>query len=111
MGVTELDLKVLALESGTVANANKLKLLGIALAYALDHVVDEGAGKAMEALCLTGIVGTGYDNLFALYLDGEDVAEFASEFALAALYGNNVAVNLDVNTGRNSNRHLTNTRH
>ena len=78
---------------------------------ALYHVVDKGTRKAMKALCLTRIVGTLNNNLFALNLDGHHGVEFTSKFTLAALYGNNVAVNLNLNARRNSNRDLTNTRH
>ncbi len=60
----------------------------------------------MKALCLTGIVGTLNNNFFALNLDGHHGVEFTSKFALAALYGNNMAVNLNLNARRNSNRIL-----
>ena len=54
MGVAELHLEILALECGTIANADELQLLGEAVRHALHHVGEKGAGQAVGALGLKG---------------------------------------------------------
>ena len=111
MREAQLHLQVLALQRGTIADADQLQLLLVAVGNALDHVVDEGAGKAVQAPGLTGIVRTGDDDLLAFLADGHHGVELAGELALGALDRHDVAVDLHVDAGRNGNGLLADTRH
>ena len=111
MGVAERKLQAVALQSSTVANANELELLLVALVDANDHVVDERTGKAVECLGLTGIVRTGNDEFLAFLSDGHHGVELVGEFALGALRGDFVTFDGNGNSGRNRNGLFADTRH
>ena len=73
--------------------------------------VNQAAGEAVQCAVVLVVVRTSDEDFVALHRDVHVRMEFAGKGCLSALYGNNVAVNLDFNAGRNGNRHSTNTRH
>ena len=91
------------------ADADQLELLGEALGHAHHHVGDEGAGQAVEALGLTGVIRALHEDLVALALDGEDGLEGARELALGALHRDRLAVDGDIHAIGNGNGHLADT--
>ena len=111
MRVTEVHNQILALLSDTVTNALNAQLLLEAFGNAYDHVVDQAAGQAVQCTVVLVVVRTSDEDFVALHRDVHVRMEFAGKGCLSALYGNNVAVNLDFNAGRNGNRHSTNSRH
>ena len=111
MREAELNIEIRTLERSTITNADELKLLGVTLGNTDDHVVDERAGKTVKALSLTGIVRALDDDLIVFDLDGEHIVELTRQFAFATLDGHDRTVDLDLNAGRNGDRHLTDTRH
>ena len=111
VGVAQGEVKILALERGTVADAGELELLLKALGDADDHVVKKGAGEALLGVGGGGLVNADDVELGALLLDLDEVGEGAGELALAALDGNGAAIDCHSDSGRNLDRLLTNTRH
>ena len=65
----------------------------------------------MEALSLTGIIGTGHHNLAVLEHDSHQSVEVVIELALGALDVDVVALDGHFDSGRNRNGVLTDTRH
>ena len=59
MRETEVHNQILALLSNTVTYAVNVQLLLEALGYADNHVVDQGAGQAVQCAVLLLVVGTG----------------------------------------------------
>ena len=100
MRETKLDLKVLAFERCTIANAYQLELLGITFRNALNHIVDERTRKTVEALCFAAIVRTLDDYFITFDLDIHHVVEGTGEFALGAFDRNSLAIDLNFYSGR-----------
>ena len=97
------------LELGPVAYAVDEKSLGVALAYAYDHVVDQLAIEAMSTSALLLVVLSGYYDLVILYLNGHLWADSLLELALWALDDNVQILDGNLYTCWDDNRQLTNT--
>ena len=112
MRITQGHVEVLALLGHTVTNTVDLQLLLIALGNTDDHVVEQGAGQAVQAAMLLSVGGTGDIDHTGLDVDLHLGVQIAGQLALGALNSNNVAaLHFHGNTGGNSDRHSTNTTH
>lgn len=92
MGETERQFENLSFRGGAVTYTDQLHFLAITLRHAYHHVVDEGAVQAVLSTVLAVIGGTGYYYVSVLNLYSEIGIYFLREFALGALYCNEVAV-------------------
>ena len=92
--------QLVALLSSTVANALDLQVLAEAFGNTDNHVVDVGAGQAMEATCLLLVIGAGNQNLIALDLNGHQGMEFGMQGTLGALHGDGVIGLVDLHFHR-----------
>ena len=88
MGITQVHNKVLALLSGTVADALDLKRLGKAVCNALNHVVDKSSCQTVERLVQLILGRTVNNDLCALLLDDDIGVERICESTLGSLYRN-----------------------
>jgi hypothetical protein len=109
VAVAQGELEVLALGLDTVAGAHDLDALGVALGDALDHVGDQGAGEAVQGAGLALVVGTGDGEGAVLERDGDRAGNGVLQLALRALDGDDVAVDLDLHTGRHRDGETSNT--
>ena len=107
MGETERQFENLSFRSGAVTYTDQLHFLAIALRHAYHHVVDKCAVQAVLSAVLAVIRRTGYYYVSVLNLYSEIGIYFLREFALGALYGNEVAVYGDSYTGRYFNGSFT----
>ena len=74
-----------ALLGGTIADALNFQILAEALGNTDDHVMDQGAGQAMEAACLLLVIGAGNQNLIALDSNSHQRMKFGMQGTLGAL--------------------------
>ena len=101
-----------ALLLGTVADAVDVQLLGVALLNALNHVVQQSAGQAVQRLVQMLVVGTLNSQHIALNLQNHIGMEGVAQGALRTLHGDSIALgNINRAVCRNDNRLLTNSRH
>ena len=105
--------QLVALLSSTVANALDFQVLAEALGNTDDHVVDEGAGQAMEAAGLLLVIRSGNQNLIALDGNSHQRMKFGMQGTLGALNGDGVLGRIDLNfhTGGNDDGFSSNSRH
>ena len=112
MGVAKVHDELLALLLCTVADTIDLKLLRVTLLDADDHVVQQRAGQAMQALVLVLLIRAGDGQNSALLLDDHIMMEFAGQCTLRALDGDEVALSDGhFDAGRYSDRHFTDSGH
>ena len=112
MGEAQVHDQLVALLSHTVAHAVDVQLLLEALGDAHDHVVQQGAGQAVQAAVGLLVVGTGHMDHIALLGDGHGGMHLLRQGTLGALYGNQVTgFDLHVHTGGDGDRHSSDTRH
>jgi hypothetical protein len=111
VGLTECEVKGIALNGGLKTYTYDFKFLNEALAYALYHVVEEGAVRAMKSTKSTGLVSAAYGELGALYSGGNAGGERPAQFALSALYGYVSTIDGDGNTCGDCDNFLTYSRH
>ena len=113
VAVAELELELRgALGQHAVTHAHDLELLLVALGDTHHHVADQGAGQTVERTALTLVVGAGHleDAVLGLrHLDG--LGHGVAQRALGALDGHQRVVDRDVDTGRDRDGELANTRH
>jgi hypothetical protein len=102
-----------ALLCAAVANALDLQVLAETFGNTDNHVVDVGAGQAMEATCLLLVIGAGNQNLIALDLNGHQGMEFGMQGTLGALHGDGVIglVDLHFHARGNDDGFSSNSRH
>src|SRR5699024_10123524 len=105
--------QLVALLGGTVADALDLEVFLEAFGDTDDHVVDDGAGQAVEAAGLLLVIGAGNQNLIALDLDVHEGMVFGMQGTLGALHGDGVLglVDLDFHPRGNDDGFSSNSRH
>src|SRR6478609_3963252 len=110
--VAELELQLgRTLGQDAVTHAHDLELLLVAVGHTDDHVVDQGAGQAVQSLALALVVGAlDVEDAFAL-LDRDRRRNGVGQGALGALDRHLRTVDRDVDTGRDRDGELANTRH
>ena len=112
VGEAQTHDQLIALLLSTVADAVDVQLLGIALFHALNHVVQQGAGQAVQGLVQMLLIGAVNNQLIALNLQDHIGMEGVGQGALGALHGDNIALgNIHRAVCRDNNRLLTNSRH
>src|SRR5690606_27396343 len=88
------------------------ELLLVALGHTHDHVVDQGAGQAVQRAGLPLVVGTLHlDGAVLGALDGDRRDNVVAEGALRALHRDGATGDLDVDTRRDRDGELANARH
>ena len=102
-----------ALLGGTIADALNFQILTEALGNTDDHVMDQGAGQAMEAACLLLVIGAGNQNLIALDSNSHQRMKLGMQGTLGALNGDSVLGRIDLHfhTGGNDDGFSSNSRH
>src|SRR5690606_25686983 len=113
VGAAELALLLgRALRQDAVTDAHDLELLLVTLGHADHPVVDQGAGQAVQRASFTLVVGALHleDTVLALH-DADRCGNRVVQGALRALHGHQVAINGDVDAGRDRDGELANTRH
>src|SRR5690606_9561851 len=102
VGVAERELDSGALRGDAVAGADDLEALLVALGHTDDVVRDERAGQAVERTRVALVIGTGHEDLpvFDLRLDG--LRDGQRELTLRALDGHVLAVDVDLDAGRDA---------
>jgi hypothetical protein len=108
----ERELQVAAPSGDSVADADDLEPLGVALGDALDHVGDERAGEPVEGAHLVLVVGPGH--LQGAVVGAADLdrrRDGVRECALGSLDGDVTAVDGHVDTGRHRDGQASDTRH
>jgi hypothetical protein len=112
--VREAELQVDATRArggSAVADAHDLELFGEALRHSHHHVGDERAGESVQRAVLALVVGTRDDELVAVAGDGDVLGRIVLEGALRALDGDVVAVERDLDTARDGDGLLADSRH
>jgi hypothetical protein len=105
MRITQVENQLVSLLLGTVADANYLKRLGIAVGNAYDHVVDKGTGQAVKGSVLLHVVRAGNVQNAVIHGNMHLGRDLLGKFALGALYDNGVIVaNRDCHSARNVDR-------
>ena len=112
VGETQVHDQVRPLLGNTVTDAVDVQLLLEALGNTDDHVVEQGAGQAVNA-AMQLIVGRTFHGDRRTFLFNDHLRPQAlSQFALRSLDGDHIALsNVHGNTGGNGNGHSTNSRH
>ena len=112
MGVTDVQHQVLALFGSTVTNTVDLQFLLVGLIDTHDHVVQQGAGEAVEASVRFVVSRTLDSDLGAVLLDHHIRVQLLGQGTLGALDGNNVARgDADFHASGDGNGHSTNSTH
>ena len=109
MREAELHFQVVALLSSTITNADQLQLLREASRHTFNHVVQKGAGQAVQALGLARVIRTLNGEHAIVEGNSEHFSERTGKFALGALYRNRCAIDGNFNASRNGDGHLTDT--
>ena len=107
VGITEGELQVGALLQDTVANTGDFHVDGVAFGDTNDHVVDEGAGQAVESTVLALIVRPGDLDFALLKCDCDRRINVELEGALRPLDSDVLAVDSDVDAAGDDDRQLT----
>src|SRR4051812_1103910 len=102
VAVAELELQLgRALGQDAVADADDLEPLLVAVGHADDHVVDEGAGQAVQGPADSLVVGApDVEDAGVTLLDDDRGGHGVAQGALGTLDRHHVAVDLDVHAGR-----------
>ena len=104
----ELELRG-TLRDDTVADAHDLELLLIALGDPGDHVRHEGAGQTVQGTGQPLVIRTRHLQLTLLiFRDGDGLAHRELQFTLGALDSQVLAVDLDLDAGRDRDREPAN---
>ena len=105
--------QLVALLGSAVADALNFQILAEAFGNTNHHVVDDGAGQAMEAAGLFLVIGAGNQNLIALNVNVHEGMVFGMQGTLGALHGDGVLgrVDLDFHTRGNDDGFSSNSRH
>ena len=111
MGITKVHNKIFAVFRSLITNAVDFQLFGKTGVNAGNHVGNKGSGKTVKASHFFSIIRAGHDDLAVFDLDFYLRTKALFKGDIAALYRNNVSVNLDFNACRYSNRFFTDTRH
>ena len=92
MGIAQVHNQLLALLGHTIADAVDFQLLAEALGNAFDHVVNQGAGQAMEASVLFLIVGALHGHNTVGNLDDHIRMKCFGQSTLGALHSDHIGV-------------------
>src|SRR6185503_15296244 len=111
VAVAQVELELLAVERGTVADAGDLEALAVAVGHPDDHVVHERPGEAVELLVVLLLGGPGDDDGAVLLADRDVRMERAAEGPLGALHRHGPPVDRHVDTRRDGDGKASDTRH
>src|SRR3972149_7857866 len=101
VGVSDLDLEVVALHRGAVADAHDRQALLVALGHALDHVRDQRAGEPVQAAMASLVAGTLHTEHGVLAHDLHRRVDLLGERATRSLHGHHgVIAHDDVDPAR-----------